>query len=316
MACLYKRGERFWIAYYLDGKLVQRSLRTTNTRVARDKKRKIEYELAIGDLHAASKLPLSAVLEAFCSHLRTIRTHKSYKNDVSRLRVFFGPISELLKPGVPGDKNGKRHLKAVADKYAGAHVKARLLEDVTPEVINRFIAGRLKQDGWSAKTANSMRQTLHRLDGLEEAHEPAVVLPDVLELLFMEVVHEIGDQMFVNLAGVPDNAGHLLDGHVVRGLATIDQQHASLVGHVRGTPLARHAVPGPDLAVRDHDILLLFATGDLVGHPPCVGRDVRHWLLLPPRWNPKDMALTRWRMPRTLVVAVRGSSLPHRCIAR
>lgn len=163
MASLYKRGGRFWIAYYFDGKLIQRSLRTTNLRVARDRKRKLEYELVTGDLHAASKLPLPVVLEAFCSHLQTIRTPKSYKNDISRLRVFFGPISESLKPGIPGDKNGRRRSGPADDKYAGAHVRPRLLEDVTPEMINRFIAERLKKDGWSAKTANSMRQALHRL---------------------------------------------------------------------------------------------------------------------------------------------------------
>ena len=63
MASLYKRGGRFWIAYYLDKKLIQRSLRTTNIRAARDRKRKLEHELATGDLHATSKLPLPAVLE-------------------------------------------------------------------------------------------------------------------------------------------------------------------------------------------------------------------------------------------------------------
>jgi hypothetical protein len=52
------RGERFWIAYYLNGRLIQKSLRTAIERVARDKKRKIEYELAVGDLQVVSKLPL------------------------------------------------------------------------------------------------------------------------------------------------------------------------------------------------------------------------------------------------------------------
>ena len=42
-------------------------------------------------------------------------------------------------------------------------MKAQLLEDISAQVINRFIAARVQEDGWSAKTANLMRQTLHRL---------------------------------------------------------------------------------------------------------------------------------------------------------
>lgn len=108
MACLYKRKGRYWIAYRLDGRLIQKSLWTANERIARDKKRKIEYELAVGDLQITSKLPLPTLLEAFCSYLETIRTRKSYKNDVSRLRIFFGPICQALRPGVPGVRPGKR----------------------------------------------------------------------------------------------------------------------------------------------------------------------------------------------------------------
>ena len=170
MACLYRRGGKYWIAYRVDGRLIQESLRTTNERLARDKKRKIEYELVVGDLQIASKLPLPTTLAAFCSYLETIRTRKSYKNDVSRLRVFFGPICQALTPGVPGAATGKQRQRPLPDKYANAHVKAKLLEDITAELINRFITARLQQDGWSAKTANNMRQTLHRLFAYATKH--------------------------------------------------------------------------------------------------------------------------------------------------
>lgn len=163
MAHLYKRGCKFWISYYLSGKLVQKSLKTKNERVALAKKKRLEYELALGDLHVASKTPLPAILEAFCKELMATRTFKSYKNDFSRLRVFFGPVCDLLEPGVPGAKFGTKNAKAGHDKYAGKHVKAELLEDISAEVINRFIAARIQQDNWSPKTANLMRQTLHKL---------------------------------------------------------------------------------------------------------------------------------------------------------
>ncbi|MFC1633601.1 tyrosine-type recombinase/integrase [Planctomycetota bacterium] len=163
MAHLYKRGSKFWISYYLSGKLVQKSLKTKNERVALAKRKRIEYELALGDLHVASKTPLPAILEAFCKELMATRTFKSYKNDFSRLRVFFGPVCDLLEPGVSGAKFGTKKAKYGHDKYAGKHVKAELLEDISAEVINRFIAARIQQDSWSPKTANLMRQTLHKL---------------------------------------------------------------------------------------------------------------------------------------------------------
>jgi integrase len=123
----------------------------------------LEYELALGDLHVASKLPLPVILEAFCKELMATRTYKSYKNDFSRLRIFFGPICEILEPGIPGVKRHQKKRSRCFDKYAGEHVKAQLLEDISAQVINRFIAARVQKDGWSAKTANLMRQTLHRL---------------------------------------------------------------------------------------------------------------------------------------------------------
>jgi hypothetical protein len=37
------------------------------------------------------------------------------------------------------------------------------LEDITPQTINCFLSQRLQKNGWSAKTANLMRQILHKL---------------------------------------------------------------------------------------------------------------------------------------------------------
>ena len=163
MACLYKRGKVFWASYYIDSQQFKKSLNTTNERVAKSKLKKIEYDLALGDLHVASKLPLPAILEAFGRELMATRTYKSCKNDISRLRIFFGPICGLLKPGMPGVVRDQKSAKSGVDKYDGKHVKAELLEDITTSKINRFIAARIEQDGWSAKTANLMRQTLHKL---------------------------------------------------------------------------------------------------------------------------------------------------------
>jgi integrase len=163
MAHVYKRGQQYWISYYLDGNLRQKSLKTKNERVALSKKKQIEYELSIGDLHIASRLPLPVLLETFCKHLQNIRTRKSYKNDISRLRVFFGPVCESLKPYPSSTEQGGRIKKRLKDKYEKVHVKAELLEDISPEMINKFLADRMAKDSWKPKTVNLLRQTLHKL---------------------------------------------------------------------------------------------------------------------------------------------------------
>jgi integrase len=162
MASLYKRGKKYWATYYVNGEQIKKSLETADERVAKNKFKKIEYELAIGELEVASKLPLPMILESFCQELKANRTFKSYKNDFSRLRIFFGPVCESLKVGVAGTKLGDSK-KQGYDKFEGKHIKADLLEDVTPQMIYRFISERKQDSKWSPKTVNLLRQTLHKL---------------------------------------------------------------------------------------------------------------------------------------------------------
>ena len=159
MASLYKRGRQFWISYRLNGRRVQLALDTTNERIARDKKRQIEYELTVGLLQTASRLPLAAVVEDFCQHLQARSPHKARRTDFGRLRCFFGPICKSLHLGTRGGQSQKPS----PDKYAHAHLRVELLEDLTSEMINRFISARLRESAWAAKTANSHREILHRL---------------------------------------------------------------------------------------------------------------------------------------------------------
>lgn len=159
MASLYKRGDHFWVSYKLGNERVQRPLGTTNERIARDRKKQIEYELMVGDLQTESRLELPFIIEEFCKHLKARSPQKAHKNDMSRLRSFFGPICESLQLG----RLGGTSKKSFPDKYADAHVKATLLEEVSGEMINRFISARLQEEKWSPKSANSMREILHRL---------------------------------------------------------------------------------------------------------------------------------------------------------
>ena len=162
MACLYKRRKQYWVSYYLNGRQVKKSLHTDDPRIARDKIRKIEHELPTGNLPETSRFPLPTLLDAFCGHLRTQQPHNSYRKDVSRLRNVFGEVCEALKIRPPESPNGRR-AKLWPDKYAGDHVQAQSLEDVTPAIINRFLDSRIKRTHWAAKTANGIREILHRL---------------------------------------------------------------------------------------------------------------------------------------------------------
>ncbi len=138
---------------------MQHALDKTNERIARDKKRQIEYELSTGTLPTISRLPLAAVIEDFCQHLKARSPHKAGRTDFGRLRCFFGPICESLHLGTRGGQSKKPS----PDKYAHAHLRVELFEDITPEMINRFISARLRESAWAAKTANSHREILHRL---------------------------------------------------------------------------------------------------------------------------------------------------------
>ena len=44
MASIYRRGNRFWVSYYVNNKQIKRSLGTSNERVARSRLKKLEYE--------------------------------------------------------------------------------------------------------------------------------------------------------------------------------------------------------------------------------------------------------------------------------
>lgn len=163
MATAYRRGKIFHVAFRRKGRLVLRSLQTANKWIARDKARKIDRELLLGEAEDASQLPLATIIAAFCEYRRTTRPYKSYRNDLARLRAFFGPICDALKPGWPSGVAAKHAKVPLPDKYAHVHVQAAYLEDVTPALINRFIADRIQQNAWAPKTANSMREILHRL---------------------------------------------------------------------------------------------------------------------------------------------------------
>ncbi len=98
MATLFRRGKVWWMNAGVAGQRLRFSLETADERIARHMLKKFEYERATGDLTFPSTTPLAPFLQAFCEHLEAARSHKVYKNDVSYLRTFFGPVCDALKP--------------------------------------------------------------------------------------------------------------------------------------------------------------------------------------------------------------------------
>jgi integrase len=165
MASIYRRGNVWWVKYHLKGVRVQQSLDTTHERVAQARKSQIEYKLGTGTLLMPSETPIADFLEGFCQYLRGTRTRKSYKNDISYLRIFFGPICASLKPGntCNRSKTLRKERPKVQESCKSQRVRIGLLEELSSEMVSQFITRRIETDGISARTANRSREILHKM---------------------------------------------------------------------------------------------------------------------------------------------------------
>ena len=180
MASIYKRGNVWWIHYLIAGKSVSKSLRTTNERVAREKKRQLEALDVTGQLLRPSKTPIEPFLQSFCEYLLATCTRKGAKNDISYLRSFFGPCCPALELGsrVPHKfRDTERPLPTVPDTLGKRHVPIRRLEQVSAEIISTFIRNRVVEDKVAPKTANRTREVLHRMFSYAIEHH-GYVCPD------------------------------------------------------------------------------------------------------------------------------------------
>ncbi|MCB9852789.1 MAG: tyrosine-type recombinase/integrase [Phycisphaerales bacterium] len=164
MATIFRKDDKqiWWITYYHKGKRYRYSLRTTDQRIALKKLKKLEGEIVTDELETRTRTPIAPFLEAFAGHLTATRTTKSYKNDISYLRIFFGPICQALVPKTTRNRRfGPGENSVPKDRFKGRHVVVQLLEDLTPNAIGTFINARITRDGVAPKTANRMREVLH-----------------------------------------------------------------------------------------------------------------------------------------------------------
>ena len=180
MASIFKRGSVWWIHYYVGGKPVNRSLRTTEQRVALDKKQRLEAFEITDQLAAPSNTPIRACVQSFCDYLGRTQTHKGYKNDVSYLRGFFGCCCPALQLGshVPHKfRHNVRQLPMIKDQHLDRHVPVSRLEQINSEMVASYIRQRMVEDGIGPKTANRIREVLRRLFNYAIDHH-GYVCPD------------------------------------------------------------------------------------------------------------------------------------------
>jgi len=177
MASLLKRGSKFYIRVYVNGKAKDIATKTTNIKIAEKLLQKVEYENATGQLATATRTPLAKLVEDFVAHLRANHRQKSVKNDLSRLRMIFGPLTPALelaakKDNLTGEVQGKPREPEAKEP---PRVVAEYAEQINPPLINRYLDHRAAVVG--PKTLNADREILYRLFRYAIEHH-GLVYPD------------------------------------------------------------------------------------------------------------------------------------------
>jgi len=77
------------------------------------------------------------------------------QNVFNRLRSVFGSVCPSLKHRQSGSHKGKVFRLKEYDKFAGRHLPAKLLEDITPAALNCWLDARAQEENWAPKTVNN-----------------------------------------------------------------------------------------------------------------------------------------------------------------
>lgn len=159
MASIYKRSGVWHVYYRQNGKRIRYSLETRNERVAKDKLKKIEYELMKGQHIGPRKTPIIDFLQDFLAHLENSISHRHYRNRRSHLRSTFGDILPELVDHAPGAR-GSKPLSPSLKKIT---ISCRYLEDITSSVLSRYLDDAARLRKWAPRSYNKARETLHTM---------------------------------------------------------------------------------------------------------------------------------------------------------
>jgi hypothetical protein len=152
MASLKKRGECYYLQFYVAGKKQRRlNLDTDSYQIAKEKLRQFESAQARGDeLPLATRTPPARILAAYVEHIRTVKPPKSAQNDIYYLRDLFGPCCQALtitSRKISGQAK-KRPAKPGQDRrFKAAVLEPQFIEQLTTADISSFITSRMASRG-------------------------------------------------------------------------------------------------------------------------------------------------------------------------
>ena len=145
MSHLFKRGQRYHLKYYINGKQKEKALGTDNHQLAKEKQRQFDSSLARGeDYPLPTRTPIPEVLEKYVAHIRAVKPPKSAQNDIYYLREIFGICCEALTIISRTVSQASRKLKSKRSQQDRRkklpHIEANSFEHITTAQIAEFIA--------------------------------------------------------------------------------------------------------------------------------------------------------------------------------
>jgi integrase len=196
MASIYKRRRMWWIKYYVGGKPIQRSLRTQNAREAETICKQYDAAETVKLLAEPSNTPIRPFLQDLCECWKKTRTGKGATNDISRLRLFFGPVCPALKYPPQTEKKHKdnrRPRPSWRDPKTDMLVPVKRLEDLTATIISAILRERFLAGEISARTTNRYRGVLSSMFTYARKHH-GYICPDQRYRNPIEGVERLSEQ--------------------------------------------------------------------------------------------------------------------------
>jgi integrase len=162
MACLKKRGEKYYAQYYVAGRQKRVGLDTDSYQLAKEKLRKVESALLRGSaMPLPTKTPIAEILSAYVAYMPTHKTARSVRADTFYLREMFGPICPALHN--TAERQAAAQERPLPPRRQGARIEVNYLEHITTADIASFLTAQVRARGLAPKTANRYREIICRL---------------------------------------------------------------------------------------------------------------------------------------------------------
>jgi hypothetical protein len=144
MASLVCRGKTYYLQWRIGSRIKRRSLRTTNTQIAREKLRQFESAQFKGEeSRFPTRTKLADILTRYAEHVRATKTAKSAQTDIYYLRQMFGPICPAL--AINSRRTSRRTMKRPPKpgqdlRFKMAVIEVEYIEQITTADVAAFIA--------------------------------------------------------------------------------------------------------------------------------------------------------------------------------